>query len=78
MVPWRVYCAKPYGTLVPEWATTTQCTVDTHTHTHPPHTQPSHTHTRVGQYVLQFRFFNVFTMRQAHLLPKVLKQANFR
>ena len=45
MVPWRVYCAKPYGTLVPEWATTTQCTVDTHTHTHTHHTHNLHTPT---------------------------------
>ena len=33
---------------------------------------------RVGQYVQNLRFFNVFKIRQAHLLPKVSKQANFR
>ena len=33
---------------------------------------------RVGQYVQHLRFFNVFKIRQAHLLPKVSKQANFR
>ena len=33
---------------------------------------------RVGQYVQNLRFFNVFKIRQAHLPPKVSKQANFR
>ena len=32
---------------------------------------------RVSQYVPNFRFFNIFIMRKAHLIPKVLKQANF-
>ena len=35
-------------------------------------------HNRVSQYVKHFRFFNVFTIRPAHLCPDVPKQANFR
>ena len=34
-------------------------------------------YTRVSQYVSNFRFFNIFIIRQAHSLPKTLKQANF-
>ena len=34
-------------------------------------------YTRVSQYVSNFRFYNVFIIRQAHLLPKTPKQANF-
>ena len=34
-------------------------------------------HNRVSQYVKHFRFFNVFTIRQAHLCPDVPKRANF-
>ena len=29
-------------------------------------------------YIPNFRFFNVFILKQAHLHPKVEKQANFR
>ena len=36
------------------------------------------THIRVSQYVPNFHFFNVFILKQAHLHPKVTKQANFR
>ena len=32
----------------------------------------------MSQYVPNFRLFNVFIIREAHLFPKVLKQANFR
>ena len=35
-------------------------------------------HTRGSKYVLNFELFNVFIIRQAHLLPKVPKQANFQ
>ena len=35
-------------------------------------------YSRVSQYVPNFRFFNVFILKQAHLHPKVTKQANFR
>ena len=32
---------------------------------------------RVSQYESNFGFFNVFIIRQAHLIPKESKQANF-